>query len=63
MLRDSFVPALFMGLVGISEGAIPHTLRNPKTAVISNVIGGAVAGAISGAFLITDTAAHTGPIV
>lgn len=63
MLKESFVPALFMALVGISEGAIPYAIKYPKTAIISNVIGGMLAGAISGAFMITDVAAHTGPIV
>lgn len=63
MAKENFIPAIFMGTLGISEGAIPYAINYPKSAIISNVIGGAVAGALSGAFLITDAAAHTGPIV
>lgn len=55
--------AFVMGLVGISEGAIPFAISDPKRAIISNVVGSAVAGAIAGAFGITCAAAHGGPIV
>lgn len=55
--------ALLLGFFGISEGAIPFAVRDPKRAIISNVVGSSIAGAIAGAFFITDMAAHGGPIV
>ncbi|WP_025755634.1 PTS fructose transporter subunit IIABC [Mycoplasmopsis cricetuli] len=57
------VSALLMGFIGISEGAIPFAISDPKKAILSNVIGSAIAGAIAGAFGITNAAAHGGPIV
>lgn len=57
------VSAIVMGLIGISEGAIPFAISDPKRAIISNIVGSAVAGAIAGAFGVTDAAAHGGPIV
>lgn len=57
------IAALIMGCIGISEGAIPFALRDPRRAIISNVVGGAIAGAFAGAFKITDAAGHGGPIV
>ncbi|ATZ18900.1 PTS system, fructose-specific IIABC component [Williamsoniiplasma somnilux] len=61
--RGMGISAMIMGTIGISEGAIPFAIRDPKRAVICNVAGSAVAGGIAGAFLITDAAAHGGPIV
>lgn len=61
--RSLGITALVMGCIGISEGAIPFAVRDPKRAIISNIVGSAVAGCIAGAFLITDAAAHGGPIV
>lgn len=55
--------ALLLGFFGISEGAIPFAVRDPKRAIISNVVGSAVAGCIAGGFFVTDMAAHGGPIV
>lgn len=57
------VSAIIMGFIGISEGAIPFAVSDPKRAIISNVIGSAVAGAIAGAAGVTNLAAHGGPIV
>lgn len=57
------VSAFVMGLVGISEGAIPFAISDPKRAIVSNVVGSAIAGAIAGAFGVTCAAAHGGPIV
>ncbi len=39
--------SLIMGLVGISEGAIPFTLANPKRLVFFNMLGCAVGAAIA----------------
>lgn len=57
------ISALVMGMIGISEGAIPFAISDPKKAIASNVIGSAIAGAIAGAFGVTCYAAHGGPIV
>ncbi|MFN3044667.1 fructose-specific PTS transporter subunit EIIC [Mycoplasmoides gallisepticum] len=57
------ISAILMGTIGISEGAIPFAVTDPKKAIISNVVGSAVAGAIAGAFGVTCAAAHGGPIV
>lgn len=61
--RTLGLTALLLGFFGISEGAIPFAVRDPKRAIISNVVGSAVAGAIAGGFFVTDMAAHGGPIV
>lgn len=61
--RTLGLTAMLMGCIGISEGAIPFAVRDPKRAIISNIIGSAVAGSIAGAFLLTDAAGHGGPIV
>ncbi|WP_338983797.1 fructose-specific PTS transporter subunit EIIC [Spiroplasma endosymbiont of Othius punctulatus] len=61
--RGMGIAAIIMGTIGISEGAIPFAIRDPKRAIVSNVIGSAVAGGIAGAFLVTNMAAHGGPIV
>ena len=57
------ISAFIMGMIGISEGAIPFAISDPKKAIICNVVGSAVAGAIAGGFGVTCTAAHGGPIV
>ncbi|PPE05920.1 PTS fructose transporter subunit IIABC [Williamsoniiplasma lucivorax] len=61
--RNEGISALVMGLIGISEGAIPFTVKDPKRVILANVLGSGVAGAMGGAFMIQDYAAHTGPIV
>lgn len=55
--------AIIMGTIGISEGAIPFAIRDPKRAIPCNILGGMVAGGIAGAFKIEDSAGHGGPIV
>lgn len=57
------VSAFIMGLIGISEGAIPFAISDPKRAIPCNVIGSAIAGGMAGAFGLIDAAAHGGPIV
>ncbi|MGL4383435.1 MAG: PTS fructose transporter subunit IIC, partial [Bacilli bacterium] len=42
--------SLIMGLVGVSEGAIPFTLANPKLLVFVNMLGCAVAAAFAVGF-------------
>ena len=57
------VSAIFMSLVGITEGAIPFAVKYPKQVIISNVIGGAIGAAVAALFQISDNAAHGGFIV
>lgn len=57
------IAAMIMGTIGISEGAIPFAIRDSKRAIICNVLGSAVARGIASAFMLTDAAAHGGPIV
>lgn len=61
--RGLGLAAIIMGCIGISEGAIPFAIRDPKRAIACNVLGSAVAGGIAGSFQVTDAAAHGGPIV
>ncbi|MGL4343547.1 MAG: fructose-specific PTS transporter subunit EIIC [Metamycoplasmataceae bacterium] len=57
------ISAIVMGFIGISEGAIPFAVSDPKRVIISNVIGSATAGAIAGALGVTCGVSHGGPIV
>ncbi|SKC63673.1 PTS fructose transporter subunit IIABC [Maledivibacter halophilus] len=55
--------ALAMGLVGISEGAIPFAASDPLAVIPANMIGSAVACVLGFLFGITNNVAHGGPIV
>lgn len=57
------VAALAMGMVGISEGAIPFAAKNPITVIPATVIGSIVACVLGFALGITNTVPHGGPIV
>lgn len=57
------ISAFIMGFIGISEGAIPFAISDPKRAIACNVVGSAITGGIAGALGITCAAAHGGPIV
>ncbi|NQZ66330.1 MAG: PTS sugar transporter subunit IIA [Mycoplasmatales bacterium] len=61
--KGNSVSALFMSIVGITEGAIPFAVKYPKQAIAANVIGGSIGAAMASLFLITDNAMHGGPIV
>jgi PTS system fructose-specific IIC component len=52
-----------MGLVGISEGAIPFAAQDPMSVIPANVIGSMVAAVMGFSFGITNSVAHGGPIV
>ncbi len=52
-----------MGLVGISEGAIPFAASDPLAVIPANMIGSAVGAVLGFLFGITDNVAHGGPIV
>ncbi|OLQ94562.1 PTS fructose transporter subunit IIC [Vibrio ponticus] len=55
--------ATAMGMVGISEGAIPFAARDPFTVIPANMIGSAVACVLGFMFGLTCSVAHGGPIV
>ncbi|WP_300389326.1 fructose-specific PTS transporter subunit EIIC [Fusobacterium sp.] len=55
--------ALAMGMVGISEGAIPFAAADPLAVIPANMIGSAVACILGFLFGLTDSVAHGGPIV
>ncbi|ELB2878365.1 PTS sugar transporter subunit IIA [Vibrio parahaemolyticus] len=52
-----------MGLVGISEGAIPFAAQDPMSAIPANVLGSMVAAVMAFSFGITNSVAHGGPVV
>ncbi|WP_108651733.1 PTS fructose transporter subunit IIABC [Dongshaea marina] len=52
-----------MGLVGISEGAIPFAAQDPFSVIPANMIGSMVAAVLAFSFGVTDSVAHGGPIV
>ncbi|QEU93972.1 fructose-specific PTS transporter subunit EIIC [Streptomyces kanamyceticus] len=61
--RETGMASLFMGLFGISEGAIPFAAARPAQVIPANMLGGAVAGAIAGMASVKDAVPHGGPIV
>jgi PTS system fructose-specific IIC component len=52
-----------MGLVGISEGAIPFAAKDPLTVIPANMVGSSVACILGFLFSLTCNIAHGGPIV
>ncbi|MEU9113112.1 fructose-specific PTS transporter subunit EIIC [Streptomyces sp. NPDC048483] len=61
--RETGMASLFMGLFGISEGAIPFAAARPAQVIPANMLGGAVAGALAGMTGVSDAVPHGGPIV
>ncbi|MGL4394163.1 MAG: PTS fructose transporter subunit IIABC [Brevinema sp.] len=61
--REAGNAALLMGMIGITEGAIPFAVANPFRVIPSLMAGGIVAGMIAGAMKVADYAPHGGPIV
>jgi len=61
--QGSGISALLMGLIGITEGAIPFASADPKRVLPSIITGSAVAGALGMLFGITNSVPHGGPIV
>ncbi|MFE7036519.1 fructose-specific PTS transporter subunit EIIC [Streptomyces sp. NPDC057621] len=61
--RETGLASLFMGLFGISEGAIPFAAARPAQVIPANMLGGAVAGAVAGLAGVEDAVPHGGPIV
>jgi|GEM_PF-6511848 len=52
-----------MGLIGITEGAIPFAAVDPLRVIPSIMVGGAAAGAVGMLFRTADHAPHGGLIV
>lgn len=61
--RETGMAAIFMGMFGISEGAIPFAAARPAQVIPANMLGGAVAGAVAGMAGVEDAVPHGGPIV
>lgn len=61
--REAGLAAIAMGLIGITEGAIPFAAADPIRVIPSIVAGSAVAAAIAMVGRVGDHAPHGGPIV
>jgi fructose-specific phosphotransferase system IIC component len=61
--KESGLAALGMGMVGITEGAIPFAAADPVRVIPSIVLGSVVASAIAMLGGVGDHAPHGGPIV
>jgi fructose PTS system EIIBC or EIIC component len=61
--RDAGLAAIAMGLIGITEGAIPFAAADPIRIIPSIVAGSAVAAAIAMIGRVGDHAPHGGPVV
>jgi fructose-specific phosphotransferase system IIC component len=61
--RESGLAALGMGMIGITEGAIPFAAGDPVRVIPSIMFGSMVASAVAMAGGVGDHAPHGGPIV
>lgn len=61
--REAGKAALAMGLIGITEGAIPFAAADPIRVIPSIMTGSAIGAAIAAMFGVGDHAPHGGPIV
>ncbi len=61
--REAGTAAILMGLIGITEGAIPFAVADPLRVIPSIMTGSAVAGAIAMYTGVGNHAPHGGPIV
>lgn len=61
--QEAGLAAIAMGLIGITEGAIPFAAADPVRVIPSIVAGSALAAAIAMAGHVGDHAPHGGPIV
>jgi fructose-specific phosphotransferase system IIC component len=61
--REAGLAAIAMGLIGITEGAIPFAASDPVRVIPSIVAGSAVASVIAMLGKVGDHAPHGGPIV
>ncbi|WP_378954190.1 PTS fructose transporter subunit IIC [Pelosinus sp. sgz500959] len=63
MEREAGYGALAMGMIGITEGAIPFAASDPVRVIPSIVFGSAIGAAVAAMFAVGDHAPHGGPIV
>jgi fructose-specific phosphotransferase system IIC component len=61
--RESGLAALGMGLIGITEGAIPFAAGDPLKVIPSIMLGSVVAASVAMLGRVGDHAPHGGPIV
>ena len=61
--QEAGLAAIAMGLIGITEGAIPFAAADPIRVIPSIVAGSAIAAAIAMVGHVGDQAPHGGPIV
>ncbi|VBB06632.1 phosphotransferase system eiic [Lucifera butyrica] len=61
--REAGYGALAMGLIGITEGAIPFAAADPLRVIPSIMTGSAIGAAVAAMFGVGDHAPHGGPIV
>lgn len=61
--REAGKAALVLGLVTISEGAIPFAVIDPIRVIFSSVVGSAVAGAVAGALGVGNNAPLGGVLI
>lgn len=61
--RESGKAALAMGMIGITEGAIPFAAADPLRVIPAIMTGSAIGAAIAAIGKVTDNAPHGGPIV
>lgn len=61
--REAGSAAIAMGLIGITEGAIPFAASDPLRVIPSIMIGSMVAAVIAMLYQVGDPAPHGGPIV
>lgn len=61
--REAGKAAIAMGLIGISEGAIPFAAKDPIRVIPANCIGGMLGGIAAMIFGVSCYAPHGGPIV
>lgn len=61
--RESGKAALAMGMIGITEGAIPFAAADPLRVIPSIMVGSAVGAAVAALGKVADHAPHGGPIV
>lgn len=60
--KSAGIPALLMGLLGITEGAIPFAAANPKVVMPSIILGSAVTGAVAMLFEVSVSIPNGGPV-
>lgn len=61
--REAGKSAIVMGLIGITEGAIPFAAGDPIRVIPSIMVGSAVGAAVAAIAKVADYAPHGGPIV